>query len=31
VMGLLALGVLGQVVSPLVKVVSGLFFSIARV
>jgi Zn-dependent protease len=31
VMALLALGVLGQVVSPLVKVVSGLLFSIARV
>lgn len=30
VMGLLALGVLGQVVAPLVELVSGLFFSIAR-
>lgn len=30
VMGLLALGVLGQVVAPLVELVSGLFFFIAR-
>lgn len=30
VMGLLALGVLGQVVAPLVELVSALFFSIAR-
>jgi len=31
VMGLLALGVLGQVVTPLVKLVSALFLSVARV
>jgi Zn-dependent protease len=31
VMGLLALGVLGQVVAPLVELVSALFLSIARV
>lgn len=31
VMGLLALGVLGQVVTPLVKTVSALFLSVARV
>lgn len=30
VMGLLALGILGQVVAPLVELVSALFFSIAR-
>jgi hypothetical protein len=29
-MGLLALGILGQVVVPLVELVSALFFSIAR-